>query len=634
MNSREEVLDLLDNYEKIYFPVITWKTDDNRKGTKPPEGFTGFTKSLNVPDDRALGVLTGELNNLSVIDLDDDESIRIWEDMCNMFEEDGVDKYPYSVKTGKGYHIYYAYNGEKKKTKVLKVDGKIINIDLIARGGFVYAPSTLHPVTNTYYEFIDDDLDFDNLPIIPKWFIDRIGKPLNEDYEIIETSKPKITGNKNVLEIAPSDKQEQLKAKLDLLNDTLDSYEPWLNLGMAIHNLELRGEITDGLKLWDEVSAKSNAYECGACELKWNTFGGDKDEKLGWSFINECCKKDNLEKYQELLNQLIPQMKEEEFLEWKPKVCHINNYKKLFMTACDLDTAIDISRKFSSYFITCSQGLKLEIFILSHDDTGENTYWEIKDFHQVSKTFSKYSRTFEKTKVNLLEEIYTIQVDETRIDTSKPLLFNHGKLKIFNRYEAPKYNPSYVLKYIREETFTNHMKNNFTLDQTNKAIETHLFNLCNKNHKDATWLKNWISSVFLIPNFKPLCWPILIGSIGCGKTTFINKIFREYMGNAFALKDDGRFAGNGSLAPLIGKTFGICDEIKVSTKEDYNKLKTLVTEKFISVEQKFKDPKSVSNIINMIFTSNHSKPILFVLPNKRRFAYFQAAPKVCYKNHP
>ena len=226
MNSREEVLDLLDNYEKIYFPVITWKTDDNRKGTKPPEGFTGFTKSLNVPDDRALGVLTGELNNLSVIDLDDDESIRIWEDMCNMFEEDGVDKYPYSVKTGKGYHIYYAYNGEKKKTKVLKVDGKIINIDLIARGGFVYAPSTLHPVTNTYYEFIDDDLDFDNLPIIPKWFIDRIGKPLNEDYEIIETSKPKITGNKNVLEIAPSDKQEQLKAKLDLLNDTLDSYEP------------------------------------------------------------------------------------------------------------------------------------------------------------------------------------------------------------------------------------------------------------------------------------------------------------------------------------------------------------------------------------------------------------------------
>ena len=61
---------------------------------------------------------------------------------------------------------------------------------------------------------------------------------------------------------------------------------------------------------------------------------------MGWQFINECCKEDNSEGYQTLLNKLIPQMKEKQFLEWKPKVCHINKYKKLFMNAGDLETAI------------------------------------------------------------------------------------------------------------------------------------------------------------------------------------------------------------------------------------------------------------------------------------------------------
>lgn len=51
-----------------------------------------------------------------------------------------------------------------------------------------------------------------------------------------------------------------------------DDYGDWLAVGMALHAAGLAGE---GLRMWDTWSAKSQKYEPGECEWKWNTFNGD-----------------------------------------------------------------------------------------------------------------------------------------------------------------------------------------------------------------------------------------------------------------------------------------------------------------------------------------------------------------------
>lgn len=51
-----------------------------------------------------------------------------------------------------------------------------------------------------------------------------------------------------------------------------DDYGEWVAVGMALHASGLGGE---GLRMWDAWSARSQKYEPGECEWKWNTFDGD-----------------------------------------------------------------------------------------------------------------------------------------------------------------------------------------------------------------------------------------------------------------------------------------------------------------------------------------------------------------------
>lgn len=54
-----------------------------------------------------------------------------------------------------------------------------------------------------------------------------------------------------------------------------DDYGDWIRVGRAIHN-ELPGE--DGLVLWTEASQRSDKYESGVCEEKWETFANSSSE--------------------------------------------------------------------------------------------------------------------------------------------------------------------------------------------------------------------------------------------------------------------------------------------------------------------------------------------------------------------
>jgi hypothetical protein len=50
-----------------------------------------------------------------------------------------------------------------------------------------------------------------------------------------------------------------------------DNYQEWIEIGLSLYDL---GE--DGLKLWIDWSKKSDRYQEGICEEKWDTFKPDE----------------------------------------------------------------------------------------------------------------------------------------------------------------------------------------------------------------------------------------------------------------------------------------------------------------------------------------------------------------------
>ncbi len=85
-----------------------------------------------------IGIVTGKISNLSVIDLDSNEAIEYFSN--NDFPESPV------VKTQRGFHIYYLYNsGIRTSVKINNM-----KIDLRSDGGYVVAPPSVNSMAIRY----------------------------------------------------------------------------------------------------------------------------------------------------------------------------------------------------------------------------------------------------------------------------------------------------------------------------------------------------------------------------------------------------------------------------------------------------------------------------------------------------
>ena len=72
------------------------------------------------------------------------------------------------------------------------------------------------------------------------------------------------------------DKISRVRSVLTELN--LDDRQDWLECGMALH--DFFGGSDEGLKLWDEYSAKFQGYTDSGCAEAWRSFKGQKSKKL------------------------------------------------------------------------------------------------------------------------------------------------------------------------------------------------------------------------------------------------------------------------------------------------------------------------------------------------------------------
>ena len=157
----------------------------------------------NHPE-KNIGIITGKLSNITVVDCDDPEK-----SVFELYELYG--ETPVVIRTPSGgCHLYYRFNGESN-SKLKKLKG-----DIKADGGLVVAPPSYNPKTGELYHFIEGDLtDFSNLPTMKPQDEDdkRIyydGERNNNLYNAVKEQAFIINTREELQEFADKFNQEQL----------------------------------------------------------------------------------------------------------------------------------------------------------------------------------------------------------------------------------------------------------------------------------------------------------------------------------------------------------------------------------------------------------------------------------------
>jgi putative DNA primase/helicase len=110
--------------------------------------------------DANIGLITGAVSGLIVLDLDSPEA-RADAEAC------GLPRTP-TVKTGKGWHVYFAHPGGEVRNFARKRPG----MDLRGDGGYVVGAGSIHPSGSVYgWEISPDEC---NLAPVPEWLMAMI----------------------------------------------------------------------------------------------------------------------------------------------------------------------------------------------------------------------------------------------------------------------------------------------------------------------------------------------------------------------------------------------------------------------------------------------------------------------------
>jgi len=120
--------------EQCKIPLVKWKDFQSRL-PKIEEVITWFT----TWPEANIGVVTGEISNLVVFDLDSQKAF-------DYAQEQGGFPETVRVKTGKGEHVWVQSPGFFVKPDV----NKILDMDIRGDGGFVVAPPSFHGSGNCY----------------------------------------------------------------------------------------------------------------------------------------------------------------------------------------------------------------------------------------------------------------------------------------------------------------------------------------------------------------------------------------------------------------------------------------------------------------------------------------------------
>ena len=181
-------MDLIERYQKQGFSFFPLR----KRSKKPIFEWTGWQTRRPSPEEvktwqdqgllNQVAVVCGAISGIIVLDVDDPTVFDAWI---------ASQKHPMppspTVKTGKGWHIYFRHPGGKIKNSTRQIPGA----DIKADGGYVVAPPSIHPKGPVYEWVFALGLDDVDLADPPAWLTDYFEREVSAT---VELSKEDLLG--------------------------------------------------------------------------------------------------------------------------------------------------------------------------------------------------------------------------------------------------------------------------------------------------------------------------------------------------------------------------------------------------------------------------------------------------------
>ena len=178
-------------------PLIAWEPLQSSRPS--PEQVSGWFSRW---PDANIGVVTGEISNLVVIDIDPshggDASLKRLEQQFGLLPETVE-----AITGGGGSHFYFAHPGGLIRSRMGLAQG----IDLRGDGGYVVAPPSVHPSGRLYAWAAGHSPEETALAALPRWILlpsggTRVRRTLADWRRLVLEGVPEGQRNSSIASLA------------------------------------------------------------------------------------------------------------------------------------------------------------------------------------------------------------------------------------------------------------------------------------------------------------------------------------------------------------------------------------------------------------------------------------------------
>lgn len=568
------------NNKLIIIPIqINYNLSNNKKELKFPKKWS-LIKTIDESREtferyrgfKSMGMLTGKVNNLTVIDVDD---VNAWNKL-EINNPLGCVK----VETNNGFHLYFAYE-PTLNTMSNVIDG----IDIRNDGGNSILPPSSYKVGKEIFEytFENDSIEtaiskMKNLPKIPesllKLFNDSVNKPSTIH-----------------IELPIGEKICKVKKSLDKVSPRFyKNYGNIKNLAYVLVNYSSKMNLP--MKdIYKEYCSKGNVYEDEYNKL-WDN--AEINNSIGFTYLSNILrnyKLNNLETDvfdKDILIGLMSKKKDLviDYMNRHFGVITSNNNGKVLY--CELEYK---NKRISNIiFISAKDNFMSKIPDSIQIEYKEDKYQSMNKYWLASSNRNEYRKT-----------------------VFEPGLECWGNLNMFLGFN-----------HIYDKGFN-------TDDKKLKYVFKHLHEVICDNNKDTfEYLVNWMAHILQFPTFR-MGVAIVCKSIqGVGKNIFFENFFGSMVigkTHGICISDTDQIVGkfNAILEKML---FTVVNELKADGDiiKMSNLLKSLITDTTQKIEKKGIDAIHISNYNNFVFLSNNHN-VVNVEMYDRRYLCLAASSK-------
>lgn len=161
-------------------------------------------------------------------------------------------------------------------------------------------------------------------------------------------------------------------------------------------------------------------------------------------------------------------------------------------------------------------------------------------------------------------------------------------------------------------------------DEAGALVMAHCAEMFN-TEQEARHVLDWISFIVQNSGGKALWAVLLQGAEGCGKSFFF-EVLRRCLGHSNVKEVPAHTVMDSNWTEWAAETQAVnIPEIRVVGESRHaimNKLKTLISDKTISIDQRNRDTRSVPNYANYFLTTNHTDALALTENDRRYYVVF------------